>query len=147
MATNGFIFVCEVLKIISTYSTEREAENGIVKGETKTIHIEALDFVVHFIDLPFNQPNFKAYEELELLLLKALAALASNDFADEIQCVKLLTMLLKVSSRYYKKNVFQQSNELDSKNSFQVRSPRTSKLHSLSARFVAHPLFGSLCGP
>ena len=46
------------------------------------IYIEALDFVVHFIDLRFNLPNFKAFEQLELLLLEALA---SNDFVDEIE--------------------------------------------------------------
>ena len=33
-----------------------------LKGETKTIYIEALDFEVDFIDIRFNQPNFKAYE-------------------------------------------------------------------------------------
>ena len=37
------------------------------------------------IDVLFNQSNFKAYEQLELLLLEALAALATNDFADEIK--------------------------------------------------------------
>ena len=60
------------------------------------MHIEALDFVVHFIDLRFNQPNFQAYKQLKSLLLEALAALASNDFADEIEYLKLLTMLVIV---------------------------------------------------
>ena len=62
------------------------------------IYVEALDFAVHFIDLRFSQPNFKAYELLELLLLPALAALASNDFANEIGYLKLLTMMMIVSS-------------------------------------------------
>ena len=43
--------------------------------------------------LRFNQPNFKAYEQIELLLLEALAVLASNDFADKIEYLKLLTMM------------------------------------------------------
>ena len=77
------------------------------------LYIEALDFVVHCIDLRFNQPNFKAYEQLELLLLEALS---SNDFADEIKYLKLLTMMVIVSSCYYEKGVFQQSNELAPKN-------------------------------
>ena len=68
---------------------------------------------MHFIDLRFNQPNFKAYEQLELLLLEALAALAYNDFADEIEYLILLTMMVIVSSCYHEKGVFQQSNELD----------------------------------
>ena len=86
------------------------------------IYVEALDFVVHLMDLRFNQPSFKAYE-LELLLLKSLAALASNDFADEIEYLKLLTMMVIVSSCYYEKGVFQQSNELDPKIFFQGLSP------------------------
>ena len=91
--------------------------------------------------------NFKAYEQLELLLLEALAVLTSNDFADEIEYLKLLTMMVIVSSRYHEKSVVQQSNELDSKESFRGLRPRTPKFSSLSARFLAHPLFGSLCGP
>ena len=71
---------------------EREAEIGIVKDEFKMIYIEALDFLVHFMDLQYNLPNFKAYEQLKLLLLKALVALASNDFAEEIEYLKLLTI-------------------------------------------------------
>ena len=67
------------------------------------MHIEALDFEAHFIDLRFNQPNFKAYEQLELLLLETLAALASNNFADEIEYLKLLTMMVMVSSYYHRK--------------------------------------------
>ena len=59
------------------------------------IYIEALDFVVHFVDLPLNNPNLKACEQLELLLLEALAALVSNDVADEIEYLKLLTMMMK----------------------------------------------------
>ena len=61
-------------------------------------------------------------------------AVASNDFADEIEYLKLLTMMVIVSSRYYEESVFQQSNELP-------------KLHSLSDRCLAHPLYGSLRGP
>ena len=56
-----------------------------------------------------------------MLLLKLLAAVASNDFADEIEYLKLLNMMVIVSSSYYEKDVFQQSNELDPKNFF--RSP------------------------
>ena len=41
--------------------------------------------------------------------------LGSNDFADEIEYLKLLTMIVIVSSCYYEKGVFQQSNELDPK--------------------------------
>ena len=65
----------------------------MVKVEAKTIYvyIEALDLVVHFIALRFNWSNSKAYEQLELLLLKALA---SNDFADEIEYLKLLTLMV-----------------------------------------------------
>ena len=40
---------------------EREAEIGTVKDEfrvMRVISIEALDFLVHFIDLRFNQSNF-----------------------------------------------------------------------------------------
>ena len=55
------------------------------------------------MSMRFNKPNSKAYEQLELLLLEALAALASNDFADEIEYLKLLTMLVIASSRYYEK--------------------------------------------
>ena len=100
---------------MSTWSAESEAEIGTVKEEFRTMYIEALDFVVHFIHLGFNQPDFKAYEQLELLLLEALAALASNDFADEIEHMKLLMMVM-VSSCYYEKGVFQQSNERDPEN-------------------------------
>ena len=64
------------------------------------------------MDLRFNQPNFKAYEQLELLILEALAA---NDFADEIGYFKLFTTMVIFSSCYYEKGVFQQSNELDPK--------------------------------
>ena len=42
-------------------------------------------------------------------------ALVSNDFADETEYLKLLTMMMICSSRCYKKGVFQQSNELDPK--------------------------------
>ena len=82
LVANGSIFVGKILKMICTKSGEREAETVAVESEFRMI--EVLDFVVHFIDLRFNQQNFKAYEQLELLLLKALA-LASNDFADEIE--------------------------------------------------------------
>ena len=78
-----FVFVGKILKIIGTLSAERGAGIKTVKDEFRTIYIESLDFVVHFIDLRFNQPKFKAYEQLELLLLEALVALASNDFAHE----------------------------------------------------------------
>ena len=67
------------------------------------------------MDLRFNKPNAKAYQQLELLLLKALAASAANDFADEIEYLKLITSIVIVSSCYYEKDVFQQSNELDPK--------------------------------
>ena len=51
MATNGVIFVGKILKIISTQRAERKAEIGTVKDELIMIYIEALDFVLHFIDL------------------------------------------------------------------------------------------------
>ena len=110
------------------------------------IYIEALDFVVHF-DLRFNQPNFEACEQLKLLLLQALAALASNDFADKIEYLKLLTMMVIVSSCYYENGVFQKSNELDPKKFSPGLRPWAPKLQSLSARFLPHLLFGSLRGP
>ena len=115
--------------------------------EKLTIYMEVLDFVVHCIDLRFNQQNFKAYKQLDLLFLKTLVALASNDFADEIEYLKLLTMMVIVSSCYYESGVFQQSNELDPKRFFQGLRPRTPKILSLSARFPAHLHFGSLRGP
>ena len=37
--------------MISTNLAEREAEIGMVKDKFKMIYIEALDFVVHSIDL------------------------------------------------------------------------------------------------
>ena len=96
------------------------------------------------MDLRFNQPNFKAYEQLELLILEAFAA---NDFADKIEYLKLLTTTVIVSSCYYEKGVFQQSNELDPKTFF-WGLPGPSNYYCLaSARFLAHPLFGSLRGP
>ena len=52
-------FCWKILKIISNLSAERDAEIGTIKDEFRKIYIEALDFVVHFIDLRFNQPNFK----------------------------------------------------------------------------------------
>ena len=42
-------------------------------------------------------------------------AMASNDFAGEIECLKLLTMMVIVLSCNYEKGVFQKSNELDPK--------------------------------
>ena len=126
-----------------TRSAARKLE---LKPLKTTSPIEALDLVVYFVDLRFNQPNFNAYKQLELLLLHALAVLASNDFADKIEYLKLLTMTVIVSSCYYKKSVFQQSNELDLNKSLRGLRLRTAKLHSLSARFLAHPLFGSLRG-
>ena len=103
--------------------------------------LKLLIFVVH-LDLQFSQPNFKAYKQLQLLLLGVLTALASDDFADEIEFLKLLAMMVIVSSRYYEKSIFQQqSNDLDPK------SPQIPKLHLLSACFLAHPLFGLLHGP
>ena len=54
LATNGFIFVGKILKIISTWSAERGAEIETVKDKFKKIYIEALDFLVHFIHLRFN---------------------------------------------------------------------------------------------
>ena len=91
LAKSGLVFVGKILKL------------GAVIVKFKTIYIEALDFVVQFRDLRFNQPNCKACEQLELLLLEALAASASNDFADEIEYVNLLTMMVIVSLRYYKR--------------------------------------------
>ena len=79
---------------------------------TQAIHNEALDFVMCFIDMRFKQPNFKGYKQLKQLLLEALAALASNDFADAIENLRQLTMLVLVFLHYYEKSVFQQSNEL-----------------------------------
>ena len=96
------------------------------------IYIEALDVVVHFVDP---------------LLLEALAALASDDFADEIEYLKLITMMVIVSSCYYEKGVFQQSNELDPKNCLGAAPMETLEPNSLGAPFLAHPLFGSLRGP
>ena len=122
LATYCLIIVGKILKIIGTYSAEREAKIGTVKGEIRMIYIEALDFVVHFIDLRFNQPNIKACEQLELLLLEVLAALASNDFANEIEYLKLIMVI--VSSCYCDKGVFQQSNELDPRTFFRGLSPR-----------------------
>ena len=43
-------------------------------------------------------------------------ALESNDFAYEIEYLKLLTMMVIISSCYYEKGVLQLSNELDPKN-------------------------------
>ena len=65
--------------------------------------------------------------------------LESNDFADEIEYLKLLAMMVIVSSRNYEKGVFQQSNELDPKKFFRGLHPRTHKLHSL------HFLIASRC--
>ena len=59
--------------------------------------------MVHFIDLRFNQPNFKAYEEFELLLLEALVALASHDLADETEYLKFVTILVIVFSCHYER--------------------------------------------
>ena len=102
-----------------------------MKDEFRTIYIKAIDSVVDSIDLRFNQPNFKAYEQLELLLLEALAELESNDFADETEYLKPLTMMVIVPSCYYEKGIFQQSNELHAKKFFRGLHPRTHKLHSL----------------
>ena len=51
-------------------------------------------------DLRFNQPNLKAKEKIELLLLEALVALESNDFVDEIEYLRVLIMTVIVSSCY-----------------------------------------------
>ena len=134
MEANGFIFVGKILKLL-------------VLSRLKEKLKFSLDFAVHFIDLRFNQPNFKAYELLELLLLEALAALAFNDLADEIEYLKLLTMMVIVSSCYHEKGVFQQSSVLDPRKFFRGHSPRLPILLSLDARCLAHPLFGSLRGP
>ena len=69
--------------------------------------------------------NFKAYVQLELLFLEAVVVLASNDFADEIEYLKLLTMMVIVASRYHEKSVVQQSNELDSKKFLDPQVPLT----------------------
>ena len=66
-----------------------------------------------------------------MLLLETLAPLASNDFADEIEYLKLLTeadtdslkLILIVSSCYHEKILFQQSNELDHKKMFLGAAP------------------------
>ena len=50
----ALFFVVKILKMISTWSAKREAETESAKDEFKMIYIEALDFVVHFIDLRFN---------------------------------------------------------------------------------------------
>ena len=71
--------------------------------------------------------------------------LASNDLADEIEYLKLLTMMVIVSS-CHEKSVFQQCNELDPRKVFRGPS-RTPRLHSLGAHCLAHPPFGSLRGP
>ena len=84
------------------------------------IYIEALDVAVHFIDLRFNLPNFKAYEQLELLFLEALA---SNDFVDEIEYLKLFHMMMEVSSGYCEKGVLQQSSERDPRKLFPLAGP------------------------
>ena len=55
-------------------------------------------------------------------------ALVSNDFADETEYLKLLTMMVIVSSCYYEKGIFQQSNELDPKNFSGGCAPRTPRL-------------------
>ena len=52
-------------------------------------------------------------------------ALPSNDFVDEIEYLKLLTMMVIVSSCYHEKGIFQQSNELAPRNFFHELSPRT----------------------
>ena len=88
----------------------------------------ALNCAVNSIALRFNQPNFKAYKQLELLLFEALAALASNDFAVEIDYSKLLTMMVIVSSCYYENGVFQQSNELEPKIFFRSYGSNLSNL-------------------
>ena len=79
--------------------------------------------------------------------LQALAALVSNDFADEIEYLKLLTMydgdslFMLLRKGQQSKGIFQQSNELDPINFSEEGTA------SLSARFLAHPLCGSLRGP
>ena len=55
------------------------------EDEFRRIYFEALDLIVHSIDLRFSQPSFKAYEKLESLLLKALV---SSDFEDEFNYLK-----------------------------------------------------------
>ena len=125
MTANGFIFVGKILKIISTYRKSSIKTPGgffnfgpsrgglLERGSLFTKSSDKdIDFVVHFIDLPFCQPNFKSIEQLELLLLETSAALVSNDFADEIEYLKLYTMIMIVSSCYHEKGVLQQSNEL-----------------------------------
>ena len=47
----------------------------------------------------------------------------SNNFADETEYLKLLTIMAIVSSRHYEKGVFQQSNELDPKKVFRGTAP------------------------
>ena len=85
-----------------------------LKGKPKR-YSEVLRFLVDFMDLRFNQPNFKACEQLELLLLEAFQALASNDSADEIEYLKLLTIMVIVSSYYYERGAIKLSNKLDPK--------------------------------
>ena len=57
-----------------------------VEDEFRRIYFEAIHLMIHSIDQRFSQPSFKAHEQLELVLLKTLAA---NDFADELEYLKM----------------------------------------------------------
>jgi len=50
------------------------------------VYFEAIDLIVESINLRFTQPSFKAYEELECLILNALQ---SKDLEDGLQFLKL----------------------------------------------------------
>ena len=69
-------------------------------------------------------------------------ALAPNDFADEMENLRLLKMMVIVYSSYYEKGVSRQSNDLDPK----IFSGPPS-FHLFCACCLTHPLFGSLHGP
>jgi len=52
----------------------------------RRVYFEAIDLIVESINLRFTQPSFKAYEELECLILNALQ---SKDLEDGLQFLKL----------------------------------------------------------
>ena len=58
--------------------------------------------------------------------------MVSNDFADKIEYLKLLTMMVIVSSCYYEKGVFQQSIEFDPTKFFRGLRPRPPSYTSLA---------------
>ena len=76
--------------------------------------------------------KFSNIEQLELLILVALAALASDDFVDETEYLKLLTMVVIVSSCCHEDGVFHQSKEFDPRKFLRGLSHRTLILYSLA---------------